>query len=116
MIHESQGTYSSFTSFCLEPCFPRDSGLLLAVGVDTSLLTTTSLTITVGMTVTSRFFHIPPQITTASNALIVLIFNEFFFFEDSKGSHMKTIQWQISDPALETDFLYLVTNAPDLLG
>lgn len=47
---------------------------------------------------------------------MVLIFNEFFFFEDSKGSHMKTIQWQISDPALETDFLYLVTNAPDLLG
>ena len=116
MTHESQGTYSSFTSFCLETCSPHDPSLLLAVGVDTSLLTTTSLTITVGMTVTSRFFHIPPQITTASNAPMILIFNEFFVAEDSKGSHMKAIQWQSSDPALETDFLYLVTNSPDLLG
>lgn len=47
---------------------------------------------------------------------MILIFNEFFVAEDSKGSHMKAIQWQSSDPALETDFLYLVTNSPDLLG
>lgn len=60
--------------------------------------------------------HIPPQITTASNAPMILIFNEFFLVEDFKRSHMKAIQRQISDPALETDFLNLVTNSPDLLG
>ena len=47
---------------------------------------------------------------------MILIFNEFFVVEDSKDSHMKAIQRQISDPALETDFLNLVTNSPDLLG
>lgn len=68
------------------------------------------------MTVTGKFLHIPPQITTEPNATIILIFNEFFVVEDSKDSHMKAIQRQISDPALETDFLNLVTNSPDLLG
>lgn len=68
------------------------------------------------MTVTGKFLHIPPQITTEPNAYIPLIFNEFFVVEDSKDSHMKAIQRQISDPALETDFLNLVTNSPDLLG
>ena len=38
-----------FHLFCLETCSPHDPSLRLAVGVDTALLTTTSLTITAGI-------------------------------------------------------------------
>lgn len=60
--------------------------------------------------------HFHSQRTIAQKIINALIFNEFFMFEDSGCRLERAIQRQISDPALETDFLNLVTNAPDLLG
>lgn len=60
--------------------------------------------------------HFHSQRTTVQKAVTALIFNAFFMFEDSGCRLERTIQRQISDPALETDFLHLVTNTPDLLG
>ena len=60
--------------------------------------------------------HFHSQRTTAQKTIIILIFNAFFMCERSKYRLERAIQRQISDLALETDFLNLVTNSPDLLG
>lgn len=60
--------------------------------------------------------HFHSQRTTAQKTIMMLIFNTFFMFEDSGCRLEKEILRRTSDRLLETDFLNLVTNSPDLLG
>ena len=60
--------------------------------------------------------HFHSQRTTAQKMSNALIFNAFFMCEGSEGRLERRFRGKLQDRPLETDFLNLVKNAPDLLG